>query len=105
MRNDGGNRRHWIGLTLIGTHPAAAVAAQVTIKAGDLTQVGVNQWGNSYLSFQDPRMHFGLGPHALVDQLLVRWSDGRVEVYRDLPADHYVTIVQGTGIQRPESES
>ena len=105
LRNDGGNRHHWIGLTLIGTHPAAAVAAQVTIKAGDLTQVGVNQWGNSYLSFQDPRMHFGLGPHALVDQLQVRWSDGRVEVYRDLPADHYVTIVQGTGIQRPESES
>jgi hypothetical protein len=97
LRNDGGNRQHWIGLTLVGTHPATTVAAQVTVKAGDLTQVGVNQPGNGYLSFQDPRMHFGLGQRTHIDQLEVRWSDGQTETYRDLTVDRYVRIVQGQG--------
>ena len=95
LRNDGGNRQHWVGLTLRGTRPATAVAAQVTVQAGDLRQVAVNQPGNGYLSFHDPRMHFGLGSHTRIDQLEVRWSDGGVDVCRDLPADRYVTIVQG----------
>ncbi len=101
LRNDGGNRNHWIGLTLVGKKgPATAVGAKVTVKTGDKTQVGVNQWATSYLSYNDPRMHFGLGEHATIDQLEVRWSDGRVEVYRDLRADRYLTLVQGKGIRK-----
>jgi hypothetical protein len=103
LRNDGGNRNHWIGLTLVGKTPAAALGAKVTVTSGDLTQVGVNQWGSSYLSYKDPRLHFGLGHREHVDQLAVRWSDGRQEVFRDLATDRYVTIVQGQGV--PSSES
>jgi hypothetical protein len=103
LRNDGGNRQHWVGLSLVGTRPATAVAAQVTVRAGELTQVGVNQPGNGYLSFHDPRMHFGLGPHTHIDQIDVRWSDGHGEVYRDLPVDRYVRIVQGQGVPRSAS--
>ncbi len=100
LRNDGGNRHHWLGLTLVGKHgPATAIGAKVTVKIGDRTQVGVNQWATSYLSYNDPRMHFGLGEHSSIDQLEVRWNDGRVEVYHDVPADRYVTIVQGKGMR------
>jgi enediyne biosynthesis protein E4 len=94
LRNDGGNRQHWVGLTLVGKRPGTAVAAQVTLKAGDLTQVRVNQPGNGYLSFHDPRLHFGLGSHTQIDQLEVRWSDGDVDVHHELPADRYLTIEQ-----------
>ncbi len=98
LRNDGGNRLHWIGLTLVGTRPATAVAAHVTVTAGDLTQVGINQPGNGYLSFQDPRMHFGLGHRDHVDRIRVRWANGQTDTYRDLPADRYLRLVQGQGV-------
>ncbi len=97
LRNDGGNRNHWLGLTLVGKTPAAAVGAKVTVTSGDLTQVGINQWGSSYLSYKDPRLHFGLAHREHVDQLAVRWSDGCQELFRDLATDRYVTIVQGQG--------
>jgi hypothetical protein len=100
LRNDGGNRNHWIGVTLVGKTPASALGAQVTVTSGDLRQVSVNQWGNSYLSYKDPRLHFGLGPRAHVDRVEVRWTDGRQEIFSDLAADRYVTIQQGQGVPR-----
>ena len=101
LRNDGGNRKHWLGLTLVGKDgPVTAIGAKVTVTTGDRKQVGVDQWATSYLSYNDPRMHFGLGDNAVIDQLEVRWNDGRVEVYRDVPADRYLTIVQGKGLRR-----
>ena len=100
LRNDGGNRNHWLGVTLVGKDgPATAIGAKVTVKTGDRTQVKVNQWAASYLSYSDPRIHFGLGSHETVERLEVRWSDGRVEVYQNVPADRYLTLVQGKGMK------
>ena len=53
--------------------------------------------GGSYLSQHDPRLHFGLGSHDRVDRLEVRWTDGTSDVFEDLPADRYLTVLQGTG--------
>lgn len=104
LRNDGGNRNHWLGLSLVGKTPSSAVAAKVTAQAGELRQVRVNQPATSYLSWSDPRIHFGLADQTQVDRLEIRWSDGTVEVYRDVRADQYLTVVQGKGIRtRPET--
>jgi hypothetical protein len=100
LRNDGGNQRHWLGLTLDGgDRPVTAIGAKVTLRSGSRQQVRVNQWATSYLSCNDPRLHFGLGDHQLVDTLEVRWSDGRVERYRQVEADRYLTVVRGSGIR------
>jgi hypothetical protein len=98
LRNDGGNRNHWLGLSLIGAHgPASAIGSKVTLRTPGRTQVGVNQWATSYLSYNDPRMHFGLGGEALVERLEVLWPSGASEVFEDLAADRYLTIVEGEG--------
>lgn len=99
LRNDGGNRNHWLGVTLVGQRggPAAAIGALVTVEAGGRRQVLVNQWATSYLSHHDPRLHIGLGRNARVDRLEIRWASGQTEVYRDLAADRYVTFVEGGG--------
>ncbi len=100
LRNDGGNRNHWIGLSLIGDKgPASAIGAKVTIKSGNLKQVLVNQWATTYLSYNDPRLHIGLGKNEIVDQLEIRWPDGEIEIYNNLPGDRYVTIIQDHGIR------
>jgi hypothetical protein len=101
LRNDGGNSNHWLGLTLKGAKgPATAIGAKVTITSGGNRQVHVNQWTTSYLSNNDPRMHFGLGKNRIVDILEISWSDGTREVYRNIPSDRYITILQGKGILR-----
>lgn len=99
LRNDGGNRNHWLGVTLVGQRggPAAAIGALVTVEAGGRRQVLVNQWATSYLSHHDPRLHIGLGRNARVDRLEIRWASGETDVYRDLAADRYVTFVEGGG--------
>ena len=102
LRNDGGNRNHWLGLTLVGSGgPASAIGASVRVTTASRTQVKVNQWATSYLSYNDPRMLFGLGADAHVERLEIRWPSGEREVLEDIPADRYVTLVQGTGIRAP----
>jgi hypothetical protein len=99
LRNDVGNANHWLGLTLIGKQgQASAVGARVTIKAGGLKQVAINQWGTGYLSYNDPRIHFGLGKAKIVEHLEIHWPDGNIQVLEQVRADRYLTIRQGEGL-------
>ena len=59
------------------------------------TQVKLNQWATSYLSYNDPRLHFGLGDAAIVDSIEIRWPDGESQVLRDVPVNQYLTVSQG----------
>jgi len=99
LRNDGGNSNHWMGLTLKGKNgPASAIGAKVTVTAGAKKQVHVNQWATSYLSNNDPRLHIGLGKEKVIDMLEITWSDGEKEVFRNIDADRYITIMEGKGV-------
>lgn len=99
LRNDGGNRNHWLGITLKGSEgPASAIAAKVFIITGNKRQVLINQPANSYLSYHDPRMHAGLGKYDLIDRIEVQWPDGKMEGFNHIKADRYIMIIQGQGI-------
>ena len=88
-----------MGLTLIGKDgPASAIGAKITITAGTLKQVKINQWATTYLSYNDPRLHIGLGKNDFVNRLDIRWPDGEEEHFEQLEVDHYITISQGKGI-------
>ena len=52
----------------------------------------------SYCSAQDPRVHFGLGTHAKIDTLEIKWPSGAQQIIKDIPADRYVTIEEEKGI-------
>jgi enediyne biosynthesis protein E4 len=99
LRNDGGNRNHWLGITLLGRNgPASAIAAKVTVTAGGKKSVYVNQWSTSYLSNNDPRLHIGLGSNKVVDQLEIDWIGGKKEILKNISADRYIIIKEGSGI-------
>ncbi|MBI5915186.1 MAG: CRTAC1 family protein [Bacteroidetes bacterium] len=98
LRNEGGNGNHWLGLKLLGRNGSAAwPGAKITVRAGEKTQVLVNQPGNSYLSYGDPRVHLGLGNHTQADRLEIEWPDGNKEVFENIGADQYLEIRQGSG--------
>ena len=65
--------------------------------AGGKRQVLVNQWATSYLSNNDPRLHIGLGAEKQINLLEITWSDGKKETFKNIPADRYLTISEGTG--------
>lgn len=96
LRNDGGTRQNFLVIDLEGrTSNRSAVGAVVTVRAGDLVQRGARQSGDSYLSHSDPRLHFGLGTLTKVDSIEVRWPNGTVQRFGEIPANGFVKIVEG----------
>jgi len=98
LRNDGGNRKHWIGLNLVGAPGhRETIGARATVTAGgrkrSLDRVG----GTSYLSASDPRLLFGLDGETRVEQVEVRWPSGRTERFGGFSADRYVILKEGKG--------
>ena len=78
-----------------------AIGAKVTWTAGTLKRTQMKVGGGSYLSSHDPRIVLGLGANTRVDRLEVQWPlpSGKVETFKDLPADRYITIVEGEGVK------
>jgi len=104
LLNQGGNSNHRVLFKLTGTKSnKMAIGARVIVKAGKLAQFSEVRGGGSYLSQNDPRLHFGLGSEAKMDEVEIRWPSGKVEVLRDVPADFIYTIVEGEGIQKKTS--
>jgi hypothetical protein len=48
--------------------------------------------GSSYLSSEDPRVHFGLGAAGRLRALVVRYPDGRVLRRANVVADRIVDL-------------
>ena len=98
LRNDGGNKKNWIGLSLKGELGlASGIGAKITIRTGDKTQVMVNQWTSGYLSNKEPRVHVGLGDHTIIDVLTIQWPDGSKEVFKQVPINQYLNFTKGKG--------
>ena len=101
LRNDGGNKNHWLGVTLLGKNGLASViGAKVTVTAGEKKQVLINQWTTGYLSNSEPRIHIGLGNERIINKLEIKWPDGKKEVYKNIVSCQYITIVKEKGIEK-----
>jgi hypothetical protein len=93
----------WLRLTLEGKGRGganrSAIGARVTLRAGPLTVVREVLGSRGHAGHHDEfALTFGLGPHAVVDEVLVRWPDraGTVERHASLPADRSVHLRQGS---------
>ena len=101
LLNDTATKSHRVLLRLVGTTSnRSAIGARVTVKAGKLVQMNEVRGGGSYLSQNDPRLHFGLSSATRMDEVEIQWPGGRREQLLDIPADFIYTIVEGRGIQQ-----
>ncbi len=95
LRNDGGNRRHWITLVLKRAGGKSdAIGARVKVTAGKLVQVDDVIPVRGYLSQSDPRPHFGLGDATRADRIEIRWPSGKTTLLKDVAADQILTVVE-----------
>jgi hypothetical protein len=88
LRNSGA-RGHWLEVALERFSPGARVTLELTNGRRLVREV---QAGSSYLSSEDPRLHFGLGPAARVKTLEVRFPGGRTVRRTNVAANQVVTI-------------
>jgi len=99
LLNQGGNNNHRVLFKLVGVKSnKSAIGARVTVTTATSAQFNEVRGGGSYLSQNDPRLHFGLGPDSKMTQVEIRWPNGKIETLRDLPADFIYTMVEGQGI-------
>jgi hypothetical protein len=87
------NANHWVGLKLRGTRSNRdAIGASVQISYCGTTQFDTVRNGGSYLSRNDPRLHFGLGECNKVDRVTVKWPRGGTQLVTDVGVDAYHAI-------------
>src|SRR5208337_3622377 len=102
LRNDAPPENHWIKVRLHGTKSnRSAIGSRVTIRSGSRIQVQEVMSQSSYVSANDPRLHFGLGVVDSVE-LEVRWPLGSIEVYKNVPADRLITLHEGSSSLKAE---
>ena len=95
LRNDGGNHRSWLQITLIGTKSNRdAIGAHVTIQYDNQIQVREVQSSGSYCSVNDFRLHFGMNVATQVDLVEVRWTSGSIQKLEDIAVNQHLTIIE-----------
>jgi hypothetical protein len=87
LRGTGGSG-HWLEVSLPRIVPGTVVTAVLPDGRRLVRSVLA---GSSYLSSEDPRVHFGLGGARSVRELIVRYPDGRTTRQVGVRADRIVT--------------
>lgn len=98
LRNDAPPGNHWLKVKLEGTKSnRSALGSRVLVHYGGKVQAQCLTSQSSFLSSNDPRLHFGLGKVKTAD-IEVYWPTGVQETLNGLAADQLVTIREGAGI-------
>jgi hypothetical protein len=90
---------HWVTIKTVGNRSNRdGIGARLKLTAGNLVQYASVRSGESYLSGNDPRVHFGLGQKSKIDELEIRWPSGQLERLRTVPLDRILIVEEGRGI-------
>jgi len=96
LRNDLPPGATWCLIELKGVRQNVdAIGARVRITAGGRAQLREKRSSGSYLSANDPRLHFGLGVAKRIDRLEIDWPDGTKQSFADLPVGQLLRITLG----------
>lgn len=87
-RNQVAVDRHWIGFELTGTKSnRSAIGARVRVYWNGQQQLQELVAASGFAAQNQRRLHFGLGDHAEVDRVEIRWPSGGEQVIEAPPAD------------------
>ncbi|MCP4662689.1 MAG: CRTAC1 family protein [bacterium] len=106
LRNQVGSESPWLGLRLVDPKAQrdllGAYVEIVRAQAPPIVRRVATD--GSYGSAKDPRVLVGLGAAPKVTAVRVRWPDGTLEEFRDLPLGAYTVVKQGSG-REPQGPS
>ena len=84
-----GPHGHWLEVDLAGSGAGGrdAIGAKVEVATRSGRQTRWRYGGGSYLSSDEPRLHFGLGDDDRAETITVTWPGGRKSVARGVSCD------------------
>jgi hypothetical protein len=93
LRNDGGNRNHWIAIRARGRESNRfGIGCKVKLTSGGRVQWReINPYG-SYLSTSDVRLFFGLGGESAASRLEIEWPSGKKQTLENVHANQTVLL-------------
>jgi enediyne biosynthesis protein E4 len=103
LRNRGDNHGHWLKVKVVGVKSnRSAIGARVRVVAPSHSQIDEVRSGGSYISQNELRLHFGLGPAEKADLVEVKWPSGLVDLVKNVEADKMIWIREGSGMVKSE---
>ena len=97
LRNDGGNRKHWLSINTIGKQSNRdGIGCKVkVVSASGLTQYFTVNTAAGYLSASDRRLLVGLGADTTATLVELRWPSGVVQTFRNVKAGQTLVATEG----------
>jgi hypothetical protein len=93
-----GASKNWLLVQPVGVRcNRDAVGARVYVYAGGRRLSGEVQTGSSFLSQNDPRLHFGLGDEPGYSRIEIQWPGGARESFAGGASGRIVVLKQGAG--------
>jgi len=87
--------RHWLIVDPRGTTSNAdGVGCHIEVAVGEVRMHRKILIGTSFKSGLPLYAHFGLGEHAVADEVVVRWPSGTVTTLTDVPGDQRIEVVE-----------
>ena len=93
---------HWVGLRLVNDdlkRDMQGAKVRVFTEKSGVRHRRV-QTDGSYCSAHDPRIIVGLGSETKITAVEVLWPNGAAERWKNIAADRYTTLKQGTGVSQ-----
>jgi hypothetical protein len=100
LKNVFPDHHHWVELKLVGgpKSPRDAVGATVYLTGNGIRQRQDVMSSGSYVSTNDPRLHFGLGDSTGPASAEIHWPSGAIETVKLPDVDRIYTLTEGHGI-------
>jgi hypothetical protein len=97
LRNDGGNRNHWLAVRAVGTKSNRdGIGTKVVVTVGNTRQQGWIRSGSSYCSASDLKALFGLGSAEAADTVTLTWPSGAVRTLTKVKANQLLVVTEGS---------
>ena len=96
LRNDGGNRNHWIGIETVGkkSNRDGIGSRLKVVSASGLTQYFTVNTAVGYLSASDKRLIAGLGSDSTAKLIEIRWPSGIVQKFENVKAGQMLKAIE-----------
>ncbi|MFQ5929800.1 MAG: CRTAC1 family protein [Acidobacteriota bacterium] len=97
LRNEGGNRNHWLGLKLVGRKSNRnGIGAKISYSVSGKRRLHYVSGGGSYLSSHEHRVILGFGKQEKTGEIRILWPSGTVAVLKDVEMGRYIEVVEGS---------
>lgn len=95
LRNETGNRMHWVGLQLRGrkSNPHG-IGARIVYQVEGQRRIHYVAGGGSYLSSHDHRVILGFAGQRSTGEIRIEWPTGGVQTLESLPMHRYHQVVE-----------